>query len=236
MNLNTIFRGPGTVDPPKLTLLTAPELEPWLASDAEVQQALRLDDSTADQAYVTLVLKSVRRYFEKITGLCLVTQQWKVTFDDIPVRQGQYGIEYGLAPSMSRFTGQAAGRQIMFPRAPLQSVDAFSYLDETGATQTFSSSNYTIGSIGVHTAFGRLWLNDGASWPDAGSFPGALQITFTAGFGNAVANIPEEIRLALLFMAAHWYENRLPVSADGLANVPDHLNDLIEMYRVTNIG
>lgn len=231
MNLNTIFRGPATVDPPRLTLISGPAVEPWTVNDPEVQQALKLE-STDDAAYVTLVLKSARKYFERITGLCLVNQTWQVAFDDLPIRQGQFGLEYGLAPSMSRFTGQAAGREIRFARAPLQSVDAFNYLDESGAEQSFASSNYTLGSVGVATTFGRLWLNEDASWPSVGSFPGAIRIQFTAGFGATAASVPEDIRLALLYLAAHWYENRLPVTGDGVQEVPHHLDALIAMHRV----
>ncbi len=235
MNLNTIFRGPATIDPPRLTLVTAPAVEPWAATDGEVMQALRLD-SDVDAAFVTLTLKAARRYFEKITGLALITQQWQVTFDDLPIRQGQFGIEYGLAPSMSRFTGQAAGRQITFPRSPLLSVESFKYLDENGALQTFDPSNYTVGNVGVATAFGRLWLNEATDWPNVGSFPGALQIKFTCGFGPAATDVPEEVRLALLFLAAHWYENHLPLDADGAVPMPLHLESLIEMNRVAFIA
>jgi len=236
MNLNTIFRGPATVDPPRLTLVTPPAVEVWTVADAEVLEALKLDDPPADAAFVTLCLKSARRYFERITGLSLITQVWQVTFDDLPIRTGQYGLEYGLAPSMSRFTGQAAGRQIIFPRAPLKEVTLFKYLDSAGALATFDPANYTVGSVGTSGAFGRLWLNEGADWPDVGSYPGALQIQFSAGFGAAASNVPEEIRAALLFLAAHWYENRLPIDPDGSAHMPLHLDSLIEMHRVTNIG
>lgn len=235
MNLNTVFRGPATVDPPRLSLATSPAAEPWLATDAEVQQALRLD-SDADSALVTLTLKAARRYFEQITGLCLINQQWLVMFSDLPIRQGQFGLEYGLAPSMSRFTGQAAGREICFPRAPLLSVDEFKYLDENGVAQTFNAANYTVGNVGVRTALGRLWLNENADWPDVGSFPNALQIKFTAGFGAAGTSLPEEICLALLFLAAHWYENRLPADPDGAVALPNHLQSLIEMSRVAFIA
>jgi uncharacterized phiE125 gp8 family phage protein len=235
MNLNTVFRGPNTVDPPRLTLVTEASVEPWVATDTEVQEWLRIDDGQ-EVATLNRLLKAARRYFERITGLNLIQQQWRVTFDEVPLRQGQYGLEYGLAPSMSRFTGTPAGRQIVLPRAPLVSVDNFQYLDSTGALQTYANTNYTVGSVGVATTFGRLWLNEGADWPDTGPFPGALRITFTAGLATTAAGLPEDITTALLMLAAHWYENRLPVSADGLGDVPSHLQSLIEMHRVAFIG
>lgn len=236
MNLDTIFRGPGTVDAPRLTLVTAPAVEVLNATDDIVTQALRLDPSADDSAYVSLVLAASRKHVEKVTGLALIKQQWKVSFDNTPLRQGQFGLEYGLAPSMSRFTGQAAGREMVFPRAPLVSVDTFQYLDQNGVTQTFDPSNYTVGSVGVATGFGRLWLNDDTGWPDFGSYPGAIQVTFTAGFGAASTDVPEDLRMAILFLATNWYENRLPVSADGLKDVPQHLNDLIRQNQVSFIA
>jgi uncharacterized phiE125 gp8 family phage protein len=56
------------------------------------------------------------------------------------------------------------------------------------------------------------------------------------GFGTTAASVPEDIRTALLMLAAHWYENRLPVSADGLEDVPMHLQSLIEMHRLALIA
>lgn len=236
MNLSTVFRGPATIDPPRLTLTAPPEVEVWTAADAEVQQFLKLANPPADAAYVNLILKASRRYFERITGLALITQSWRVTYDDQPLRTGQYGLEYGLAPSMSRFTGPAAGREIQFPRAPLQSVESLKYLDTAGAEQTFDDANYATGGVGQTKSFGRLWLNDGSSWPDMGSFPEAIRIDFTVGFGDAAADVPEEIRLAILMLAAHWYENRLPIDPDGSAHMPTHLDSLIEMHRVAFIA
>jgi len=231
VNLSTVFRGPATIDPPRLVLVTPPAVEPWLVTDDALTQALKLD-SDQDQAYVALVLKAARRYFENITGLCLINQTWKLSFDDLPIRQGQFGLEYGLAPSMSRFTGPAAGREIRLYRAPLATVSWVKYLDENGALQTFDPTNYSVGSAGVSTTFGRLWLNEGADWPSVGSYPGAMQIQFVAGFGSAASDVPEEIRMALLFLAAHWYENRLPANPDGAVELPNHLNSLIEMNRL----
>lgn len=233
---DVIINGPAAVDPPRLTLVMAPAVELLQATDDVVTQALRLDPDADDTAYLTMVLTAARKHFERVTGLSLITQQWQVTFDDIPIRQGQFGLEVGLAPSMARYVGQSVGREISFARGPLQTVDLFQYIDSDGATQTFASSNYTVGNVGVATAFGRLWLNDGADWPTIGSYPGAITVKFTTGFGDTAADVPEDVRMAVLFLAAHWYENRLPVSADGLAGVPQHLNDLIEMHRVSFIA
>ena len=233
MNLNTVFRGPATIDPARLVLTTPPKVEPYTFSSPVVQQILRLDDSTQDNEFVNLCFVAARMYLERVTNLSLISQGWTLYQDEIPLRQGQYGIEYGLAPSMSRFTGSAAGREIILGRGPLISVDAFKYLDQNGTLQTWASSNFTVGNVGVETAYGRLWLNEDGDWPDVGSFPNALQITFTAGFGATVDTIPAHIRMALLQLGTYWYEHRLPINDSGLVMLPTHLEALITSCKLS---
>jgi hypothetical protein len=231
MNLNTVFRGPATIDPPRVVVVTPPAAEPWTSSDSIVQQAFRLD-SDDDTDFVDLAIQSARAYFERITGLALIRQQLRVCYDEIPLRQGQFGLEYGLAPTMSRFTGTAAGRELPLARSPLLSVENVKYLDQSGALTVWDASNYTEGNVGVATTAGRIWLNEDTDWPDVGSFPGALQVEFFAGFGDKPTDIPPDIRMAVLQLAIHWYENRLPV-ADGLVSLPNHLDALITAHRLS---
>jgi len=220
MDLLQIFNSPST--PPginafRLVQVTAPAVEPWLVTDAEVTQALKLD-SSADTNYVTLVLKSARRYLEQLTGRSLITTVWRAEWDYLP-RAGTYA-------------GAPTIRSLALPVAPLISVASVKYLDTDGAEQTFSSANYTVETGLDLNKCGRLWLNDTADWPDLGSFPGALRVQFTAGHGPAATDVPEQIRLAMLFLAAHWYESRLPANPDGAVELPHHLSSLIDLARV----
>jgi hypothetical protein len=233
MNLNTVFRGPATIDPPRLVLVTPPSGPVFSSANTVVQQALRLDSDTADSEMVDMCMAAAQNYFERVTGVYLYTQTWKVYFDEIPLRQGQFGIEYGLAPTMSRFTGTPAGREIRFPRSPLVSVDSFEYLDENENEQTFDPSNYTVGSIGVDTTCGRLWLNEDKGWPDIGSVPGAIRITFTCGYGSTPKSVPPMIRMALIQLGAYWYEHRLPVGDGSMVSIPLHLANIIQSHKIS---
>jgi len=235
MNLNTIFRGPATIDPARLVLKTAPA-ELFGHSDPIVSQALRLDSTTADAAYVDMVLKAARTHFEMVTGLQLLNATWVCSYDQIPIRQGQFGIEYGLAPTMSRFTGTAAGREILLPRAPLASITSFKYIDQDSLTLTTwdntGNANYQAGNVGVKTALGRLWLNEGNDWPGIASVPNAIQVEFVAGFGATPDKVPADIQMAVLALGAFWYEHRLPIN-DGYTPLPDHLDALISSNRLS---
>lgn len=202
------------VDPARLTLVTAPTVEPVLAADDATSFHLRLDSDSADTAYVTQLLTAARRHFERSTGLALINQTLRATYDRIP-----------------------RGRDLCLPRAPLVSIAAVTYLDADGATQTFSSANYTTANLGAPGAFGRLVLKSDADWPDADTIAGAFAVDFVAGFGTTAATVPEDIRLGILWLAAWWYEQRLPVNVGNIVNaVPHHLGDLISAHRVASLA
>jgi uncharacterized phiE125 gp8 family phage protein len=196
-----------------MVLVTPPAVEPWTLQDAQVSHALRLDGNY-DSLYVTLILEAARRYFEQQTGLCLITQTWRASFDDVPCE-----------------------REISLPRAPIASVTSVLYTDEDGGEQTLASADYAIGSVGASGSFGRVRLKSTASWPTLGDYPDALRVTFTAGFGAAASNIPNDVRLALLLLTAWWYEQRLPVNVGNIVNaLPHSLDALLRMHRVAHIA
>jgi uncharacterized phiE125 gp8 family phage protein len=217
-----IFRpaaAPSPLDPARLTLVTAPEAEPWATTDAELRSHLRLDDSTGDDAYLATLIKSARLQIERLTGLSLVNQTLKATWDRLPTRGG------------------ATRSEIELPRAPLVSISSITYLDSAGATQTLSASAYAAKDVGVAATFGRVALNPDYDWPDLGDYRGALSITFVAGFGPTAEDIPSDLRLAVLWLAAWWYESRLPVNVGNIVNpVPSHLDALLESHRLAFIG
>lgn len=206
---------------PRLVLVTAPAVEPWLVSDTEVQKHLELDDSSGDD-YVTALLKAARTTIERQTGRSLIETVWRAEWDHLP-RAGTYA-------------GAATVRELVLPRAPLVSVSAITYLDTAGATQTFASGSYTVGPLDPARP-GRLWLDDDAIWPDLGSFPGALRCTFTAGYGAAATAIPADLRLAVLWLTAWWYEERQPVSVGNITSeLPHHLASIVDAYRAESIA
>lgn len=208
-------------DPVRLVQAVAPATEVWTSSDPEVAQALKWDSGVGDAAYINLVLKASRRYFESLTGMALITQTWKAIYDRVP--------------------GGANGcytNEVELPKAPLIALTIVSYLDTNGAPQTATLSDYASGNVGNDRAYGRVRLKDTASWPNIGSDPGALSFTFTCGYGAAATSVPEEAKTALLMLAAHWYQNRLPVSSvrGGAMALPLHLQSLIELCRVADLA
>lgn len=205
-------------DPVRVSIVTPPAVEVALVADDLVQQMLRLDGTT-DAAYITHLIAAARRYFEQQTGLALINQTVKASFDRIPAnRHGNL-------------------RHLELPRAPLVSVTSVNYIDDAGTAQTLSASAYAVGNVGVDSAFGRVSLKPDFSWPDLGDYPGAFSITFVAGYGAAATAVPEGHRYAILALAAWWYEQRLPVNVGNIVNaVPHHLDALIEQARLAFVA
>lgn len=213
-------------DIPRLTLVSPPATEVWTVSDQEVLQAIKLDPNPTDSQYVTLLLKSARRYFERITGLALIQQTWKVSYDRIP---GSRGDSWPLP------------NEVELPKAPLISLDIVNYLDTSGNSQTATLSDYAVGNVGSSAAYGRARLKDTAAWPDISTDPGALSFTFKAGYGLTAASVPEDVRFALLILSTHWYENRLPVITQGARttayiNLPLQLQAMIDACTIAGLA
>lgn len=236
MNIASVFRGPATIDPPHLVQVTPPKGQVFTSQSALVRQMLRRDEDAPDDEYVDMCMLAAQTYFEQVTGVALLSQQWRLEYDMTPIRQGQFGLEYGLAPTMSRFTGAAAGREILFAKTPLISIDSFEYVAQDNTVQTFAATNYTAGNVGVDTAPGRLWLNEDSAWPDYASVPAALRITFTVGYGTSAASIAPTARMAVLQLGGHWYENRLPMGSSLLGSLPIHLEALIQRHKLSFVS
>jgi uncharacterized phiE125 gp8 family phage protein len=96
--------------------------------------------------------------------------------------------------------------EIILPRSPVTAVSAITYVDTNGATQTWSSGNYSIQS-----QLGIIRTSYGNTFPETRSITNAVAIGFSAGYGSANA-VPNGLKLAVKMLVAHWYEHRMAVS------------------------
>lgn len=148
----------------------------------EVKLHLRVDGSEED-AHIMNLITAAREYAEEVTWRAFCTQTWRMYLDCWP-RSNQVGI----------------------PRAPLQSVSAFSYVDENGDETTISSSTYIVSGYGHEK--GALTLKRDFSWPNVTlQEVDGLRIEFVSGYGDP-SDVPQRVKQALLLLIGHWYENR----------------------------
>lgn len=114
---------------------------------------------------------------------------------------------------------------IQIQKGPLLSVTGVFYIDATtGLEVTLATDQYQ-----VDTASDPGWIaptTDG--WPATLATINAVRIRFVAGF----ASVPEDLKLAVLQIAAHWYERReAVVFGDAGQAMPYGVDDILQEYR-----
>ena len=160
----------------------------------EVKLHIRIDgvleDSLVDDLIrgATEALEGERGWL----GCALLTQTWDLILDRFPCSGDEL---YLGAP--------APGFRLPLP--PLQSVGSVKYLDPSGVQQTLDPTTYV---VDAKSQPGRVLLAPGKSWPAIRTgYPNAVEVRFTAGYGNAAA-VPDKIRTWLKEAAAYLYLHR----------------------------
>ena len=166
-----------------LRLIAPPTAEPISLSEAKAH--LRVDSDAEDSLINSLIL-SARQTAESYQSRALITQTWELTLDEFP-----------RCP-------------FELPLPPLQSVDEISYTDSTGATHIVNPLDYIVDAFAFR---GRVTHAYGKSWPSVILQPiNGVKVTFTAGYGDTAADVPQMTRQAMLLLIGQWYENRSNIS------------------------
>jgi uncharacterized phiE125 gp8 family phage protein len=174
----------------KPELVTAPATA--LITLAEAKEFLRIEaDETAEDTLLGSLITSATVTLDGYSGLlgrALIAQQWRQRFSDFP-----------------------ACDQLRLPLGPVSDAPTITYRDTQGGEQSFDRFHL------VSTALGpAIELEDGATWPQTATRPDAVTITWTAGFGEEPADVPEIFRTVALQLIAHWYANRETVNVGNI--------------------
>lgn len=160
-----------------------------------------------DNALLEAYVGAATAHFDGWTGVlgrCLINQQWRIGLGAWP-----------------------ACRTIRLP-FPDVSAAAVVYSDADDAEQTVDAALVERG----HDALGAfLRLKDDFSAPtlyDDRLDP--VRVTFTAGFGAAATDVPQPLRVAIMMLAAHWYETR-EAAGEAMASVPFGVDMMAALYR-----
>lgn len=94
---------------------------------------------------------------------------------------------------------------IWLPRAPVQSVDKIEYVDTDGVVQELAASEFQV-DLSAEPA--RIFPAFGKMWPAVRNELAAVRVTFTAGYGDAPTDVPDQIRAAILIMVATMFAHR----------------------------
>ncbi|HQO33134.1 MAG TPA: head-tail connector protein [bacterium] len=158
---------------------------------AEAKAQMRVDsDMTDEDTLITSLITAAQSKLEKRYGWALLRQTRMELLDEFPS---------GTDPMT-----------VQFP--PVAAISSVEYLDEDGAEQTWTATEYqtTFASVPANTllVFPEIRPAYGYDYPDIRETDiNPVRIQYTCGYDGA-ANVPEEIKHAVKLLVSHWYENR----------------------------
>lgn len=198
-----------------IALVTAPATEP--VTVVEAKAFLRIDSSD-DDTLLTSMIKVARRMAETYTRRSFITQTVRLTMDGFGDAEETPRDGMMIAPPPHVVDGT---RAVQLPRLPAQSISSVTVFGPSNADSVVDPAVY-----GLDTTGGRLMLNDGQSWPSDLREYAAVEIDFVAGYGDTAADVPEDIRQAILHIVAAMYESR------QCADIPAGAKAMLEPYRL----
>jgi uncharacterized phiE125 gp8 family phage protein len=159
-------------------------------------------DSTAEDTNLTLYLATATATIENYLSRSLITQTWEYTADSF--------------------------QSVMYlPRPKLQSITSVYYYDTDGVKQQLTSFDYETSGV-----FGSIFPKVKEQFPRTDRRPGAVQITYTAGYGDA-DDIPEAIKSGILMFASAMNEFR-DAYGISISELP-LLSQILDTYKVVQL-
>lgn len=200
-----------------IAVVTPPDIEP--VGLEEAKEWARVTDSADDglmAALITSATASVELYLKR----SLVTRTLKLTLD-LPTGGRDLWAPGFYELPVNTFDGSLPDT-IPLLRPAAQAISSVVTYSTANVSSTYSASNYRL-------AGDRLVLNDSATWPTGLRAVGAMEITYTAGYGDAAGDVPQPIRHAVMMTAAALFDGRGQCDASGLAPGAARL---LNQYRV----
>ncbi len=180
----------------------APTFQPVEISDLRSNAGQSLND---DDLELRDCIEAAADYVEQYQGRALGRSTWQAVYDCFPAN----GVFY-------------------VPMPPLVSV-VITYLDTAGASQTLSSSLYTVDIVSEPARIGVAYSR---VWPLTLGQIGAVTLTMVCGYA-AAGDIPARRRQLVRKLANHSYEYREPIIVgESIASVPYSVQDLLDADRL----
>jgi uncharacterized phiE125 gp8 family phage protein len=192
-----------------LTRSQQPVVEPVTLTEAKSHLRVDSDD---DNAYIMSLIAAARGWVEEYLDRTLVHTQWVMRLDKLP---------------------DSSLDSIELPRPPMAQA-----ADKTATTITFTFEN---GTTAVYDTFayrvdrnstpGTISTLYGYAWRPHLRDNNSASVTWWAGYGEDGRSVPQQIRHAILMLAAHWYERRLAADNMGGNDVPFGVKSLLDSCR-----
>lgn len=156
----------------------------------------------------------------------LVESHLRASIAAVEGRTGKALIARGFRLVLTVWRGDGAQA---LPVAPVASLGEVALVDGAGTRVVLEAARFRL-ERDTHRP--RLVAASGAL-PVIPS-GGRVEIGFTAGFGGAWADVPADLRQAVMLLAAQFYETRHD-AGDAVAGVPLAVQALLERWRTVRI-
>lgn len=165
----------------------------------EAKMHLRVDHSTED-ALITMLIEAAVTYLDGYSGV----------------------LGRAMVTQTWRQDFDAFGHCLRLPLLAA-SIVSVKWLDADGDEHTIEADDYSLitDALGSYVQFVA-----GFAFP---SDVALVQVTFTAGYGNASA-VPAALKAAILLLVGHWYQNREAVG-EATQEPPLAVSALIAPFR-----
>lgn len=166
---------------------------------SDMKACLRVDN-TADDALITSYTASATEAVKQYTKRAIQTETFVfkadgfTTASDDRLLQLGPGVHTGSRPYLL-----GGGETLDLPFPPLQSVTTVITYDRGNNAATFSASKYQ-----VDLQSGRIYLNEGETWPSDLRAQDAVQVTYVAGYGSG--SVPDPILQAIRLQVQSMYD------------------------------
>lgn len=133
-----------------------------------------------------------------------------------------------ITQSWAQWVSQSPG-WVRLTVGPFQSLTSVEYYDTDNALQTATLTDFEIRLDGD---FVIIKPKEDHVWPPAYLRQDAIKITYVAGYGDAAADVPENVRLAIKLLVGHYFLHREAVAEGNFKALPLAFDSLIGTERV----
>lgn len=160
-----------------LIQISEPAVEP--VSLTEAKQHLRLE-TTADDTFITSIIKTARKICEQFTGQCFIHQGFALFLDQFP-HDGT----------------------VTLLKEPIASLDAVKVYDADDVAAVQVLDNYFLDPVKK-----QVLLKNSVFTPTPGRTVNGVEVDYTVGYGADASDVPDDIKQAILRVVTDVYENR----------------------------
>lgn len=188
-------------------LLAGPAAEP--VALAEAKAFLRVD-GTDEDAFISTLVTAARLHVEGTTGQALIAQSWRVVLNGWP-----------------------DDRTIKLPVAPLISLTGVTAYNADGVGTSLAIGQF---QPAPSSAPASIFVPNGIDGAPVLRQRAGIEIDYVAGYGADAADVPTDLKQAVLSLVGYWFEHRDAVIVAGSgAVVPPGFDRLISHYRTLKL-